>query len=86
VLTPEWQVAIYDFKHAPEHQRIFCDRIGREKSMTLSLVMFGASIVWLNMAGAVSSPALVFVFTLFYGKGQRLAAPALLRLDQYRER
>jgi len=46
--------------------------------MTLSLVMFVASIVWLNLAGAVSSPALVYVFTLFYGIGQGMASPALM--------
>ena len=55
-----------------------CDRIGREKTLTLSLVMFVASIVWLNLAGAVSSPALVYVFTLFYGIGQGMASPALM--------
>ncbi len=55
-----------------------CDRIGREKTLTLSLVAFGVSIVFLNMAGAVISPALVYVFTLFYGIGQGMAAPALM--------
>lgn len=55
-----------------------CDRIGREKTLTLSLVTFGVSIVFLNMAGAVISPALVYVFTFFYGIGQGMAAPALM--------
>lgn len=55
-----------------------CDRIGREKTLTLSLVMFGAGVVLLNLAGAVSSPALVYVFTLFYGIGQGMAPPALM--------
>ena len=55
-----------------------CDRIGREKTLTLSLLSFCAGIVFLNMAGAVSSPTLVYVFTLFYGIGQGMAAPALM--------
>jgi MFS family permease len=55
-----------------------CDRIGREKTLTLSLVTFSASIVFLNLAGVVISPALVYVFTLFYGIGQGMAAPALM--------
>jgi MFS family permease len=55
-----------------------CDRIGREKTLNLSLVMFGAGIVLLNLAGAISSPALVYVFTLFYGVGQGMAAPSLM--------
>jgi sugar phosphate permease len=55
-----------------------CDRIGREKTLTLSFVMFGVGVVFLNLAGAVSSPALVYVFTLFYGVGQGMAPPALM--------
>ncbi len=55
-----------------------CDRIGREKTLTLSLLTFCASIVFLNLAGAVSSPALVYVYTLFYGIGQGMASPALM--------
>jgi MFS family permease len=55
-----------------------CDRIGREKTMTLSLVTFVTSIVFLNLTGAVSSPALVYVFTLFYGIGQGMVAPAIM--------
>jgi MFS family permease len=55
-----------------------CDRIGREKTMTLSLLAFCVGIVLLNLAGAVSSPALVYAFTLFYGIGQGMAPPALI--------
>ena len=55
-----------------------CDRIGREKTLTLSLLAFCAGIVLLNLAGAVSSPALVYAFTLFYGIGQGMAPPALI--------
>src|SRR5262249_59422570 len=55
-----------------------CDRIGREKTMTLCLFMFIAGVVFLNLSGAVDSPALVYVFTLFYGIGQGMASPALM--------
>jgi MFS family permease len=55
-----------------------CDRIGREKTMTLSLFLFGAGIVFLNLAGAVVNPALIYVFTLFYGIGQGMAVPTLM--------
>jgi MFS family permease len=55
-----------------------CDRIGREKTLTLSLLLFCASILFLNLAGAVSSPMLVYMFTLFYGTGQGMVAPALM--------
>jgi MFS family permease len=55
-----------------------CDRIGREKTLTLSLLMFGAGIVFLNLAGAANSPTLVYVFTFFYGIGQGMAPPALM--------
>jgi MFS family permease len=55
-----------------------CDRIGREKTLTLSLFSFCAGIGFLNLAGVVSSPTLVYVFTLFYGIGQGMVAPALM--------
>ena len=55
-----------------------CDRIGREKTLTLSLLSFCAGIVFLNLAGTVSNPMLVYVFTLFYGIGQGMVAPALM--------
>jgi MFS family permease len=44
----------------------------------LSLLSFCAGIVFLNLAGAVSSPALVYVFTLFYGLGQGMAPPCVM--------
>jgi len=55
-----------------------CDRIGREKTLTLSLVTFVACIALLNLAGVVNSPALVYLFTLFYGLGFGMAVPALM--------
>jgi MFS family permease len=54
------------------------DRIGREKTLTLSLVTFAACVVLLNLAGAINSPALVYVFTLLYGMGFGMAVPALM--------
>jgi MFS family permease len=55
-----------------------CDRIGREKAATLSLLMFVVSVVLLNLAGGVISPALVYVFTVFYGMGYGMAVPPLV--------
>jgi MFS family permease len=55
-----------------------CDRIGREKTLTLSLVMLSAGIVLLNLAGAADSPSLVYAFTIFYGVGQGMAPPVLM--------
>jgi MFS family permease len=54
------------------------DRIGREKTLTLSLVTFVVGIVFLNLVGAVSSPTLVYVFTIFYGIGQGMAIPPVM--------
>lgn len=54
------------------------DRIGREKTLTLSLLSFGAGIVFLHLAGAAINPSLVYAFTLFYGIGQGMAVPTLL--------
>jgi MFS family permease len=55
-----------------------CDRIGREKTVTVSLVTFIACIGLLNLAGAVINPAIVYVFLLFYGIGQGMLPPALM--------
>jgi MFS family permease len=55
-----------------------CDRIGREKTLTISLAIFVTSIVLLSAVGIVTSPALVYVFTLFYGMGFGMAVPALM--------
>jgi sugar phosphate permease len=55
-----------------------CDRIGREKTLTLSLATFVSCVAFLNLAGAINSPALVYVFTLFYGLGFGMAVPALM--------
>ncbi|HWS55126.1 MAG TPA: MFS transporter [Pyrinomonadaceae bacterium] len=57
---------------------LLCDRVGREKTMTLSIVLFVVCIVLLNLAGAVHSAALVYVFAVFYGLGYGMALPALM--------
>jgi MFS family permease len=57
---------------------LMCDRIGREKTLTLSIVLFGAGIVFLNLAGTVFSLTLVYLFTFFYGIGQGMALPSLM--------
>ena len=55
-----------------------CDRIGREKTLTLGLLIFVGCIALLNLAGVVNSPALIYAFTLFYGLGFGMAVPALM--------
>jgi MFS family permease len=55
-----------------------CDRIGRETTLTLSLIIFITSIVLLNLVGVVTSTPLVYVFTLLYGLGFGMAVPALM--------
>jgi MFS family permease len=57
---------------------LLSDRIGREKTLTLGLLSFGAGIVVLNLAGGVNSPTLVYAFTIFYGLGQGIAPPTLM--------
>jgi MFS family permease len=55
-----------------------CDRIGRERTLTLGLVIFVVCIVFMSLAGAVTSTALVYAFVLFYGIGQGMAPPAIM--------
>jgi len=57
---------------------ILSDRLGRERTLTLSIVVFVASVALLNLAGSVVSPALVYVFVIFYGIGFGMAVPALM--------
>ncbi len=55
-----------------------CDRIGREKTLTLSIIVFIICIPLLNLAGVVINPALAYTFTIFYGIGFGMATPALM--------
>lgn len=57
---------------------VLCDRVGREKTLTLSIALFVVCIVLLNVAGAVHSALLVYVFAVFYGLGYGMALPALM--------
>jgi len=54
------------------------DRIGREKTLTLSVVAFLICLLLLNTAGAVTSQALLYVFAIFYGLGSGMTLPALM--------
>ncbi len=55
-----------------------CDRIGREKTLTLSILIFILCIVLLNLGGVIYSPAIIYAFTVFYGLGYGMALPALI--------
>jgi MFS transporter, OFA family, oxalate/formate antiporter len=57
---------------------ILCDRIGREKTLTLSIGVFVICILLLNLAGIVVSPMLVYTFTILYGIGFGMGTPALI--------
>jgi MFS family permease len=57
---------------------ILCDRIGREKTMTVSVVSFCAGIVLLNLAGTGGSPVIVYVFSVFYAIAQGIATPTVM--------
>jgi len=57
---------------------ILCDRIGREKTLTLSIIVFATCIALLNLAGVVINPTLIYVFTIFYGIGFGMSLPALI--------
>ncbi|MBX3276983.1 MAG: MFS transporter [Acidobacteria bacterium] len=55
-----------------------CDRIGREKTLTLSIAAFIICILLLSLGGVIISPALIYVFCVFYGVGYGMAVPALI--------
>lgn len=57
---------------------VLCDRIGREKTLTLSIAIFVGCIVLLNIGGIVFSPLAIYTFTIFYGMGYGMALPALM--------
>jgi MFS family permease len=54
------------------------DRIGREKTVTLGIVMFIACIVLLNIGGLIVSNPLIYGFAIFFGIGYGMAFPALM--------
>lgn len=55
-----------------------CDRIGREKTLTLSIAVFVACIVLLNIGGFINSAVIIYAFAVFYGLGYGMALPALM--------
>ncbi|HET9529817.1 MAG TPA: MFS transporter [Blastocatellia bacterium] len=55
-----------------------CDRIGREKTLTLSIAVFVACIVLLNAGGFIYSPLIIYTFAVLYGMGYGMALPALM--------
>jgi MFS family permease len=55
-----------------------CDRIGREKTLTLSIAIFVACIVLLNMGGFITSSVIIYAFAVLYGLGYGMALPALM--------
>jgi len=54
------------------------DRIGREKTVTVSAVIFILFLVTLYIAGFVSSPLLVYASVVLYGLGGAMPLPALI--------
>jgi MFS family permease len=57
---------------------VLCDRIGREKTLTLSIGIFIVCILLLNVGGVVFSPVAIYAFTVFYGLGYGMALPSLI--------
>lgn len=57
---------------------LLSDRIGREKTLTLSIAIFVASIVLLNLGGFFVSAIVIYAFAILYGVGYGVALPALM--------
>lgn len=57
---------------------LLSDRIGREKTLTLSIIIFVASIVLLNLGGFFVNAFVIYAFAIFYGVGYGVALPALM--------
>lgn len=57
---------------------ILSDRIGREKTLTLSVASFVICLLLLKVAGAMTSPVLAYIFAVFYGMGSGMTLPALM--------
>src|SRR5215510_6895595 len=55
-----------------------CDRIGREKTLTLSIAVFLICIVLLGIGGLTVNPFIIYVFAICYGMGYGMALPALM--------
>jgi MFS family permease len=57
---------------------MLADRIGREKTLTLGVLMFIGCIVLLNIGGLIVSPVFIYGFAVLYGIGYGMAFPALM--------
>lgn len=57
---------------------MLADRIGREKTLTLAMVVFIGCIVLLNIGGFIVNPVFIYGFAIFYGVGFGMAFPALM--------
>jgi MFS family permease len=57
---------------------MLADRIGRERTLTLGVLMFIACIVLLNIGGLIVSPVFIYGFAVLYGIGYGMAFPALM--------
>jgi MFS family permease len=57
---------------------MLADRIGREKTVTLGMIMFIGCIVLLGFSGLVVSTVIVYGFAIFFGVGFGMAFPALV--------
>src|SRR5260370_41629437 len=54
------------------------DRIGREKSMTLSIVIFIAGIFALSLVESIHSTSLLYAYAVFFGVGFGMAFPTVM--------
>lgn len=54
------------------------DRWGREKTLTLSIAIFIACIVLLNLGGWIINPLIIYAFAVVYGIGFGMAFPTLM--------
>jgi MFS family permease len=57
---------------------ILSDRIGREKTLTLSIIIFVAGIAVLNLGGFFVNAFVIYTFAVLYGVGYGLSLPALM--------
>lgn len=54
------------------------DRVGRERTLTLSVAIFIGSILLLNIGGLFVNPLIIYAFAVLYGMGYGMAHPALM--------
>jgi MFS family permease len=57
---------------------LLSDRIGREKTLTLSVASFVICLLLLKIAGVFTIPFIPYIFAIFYGMGSGMTLPALM--------